>query len=69
MKSKLLLLLLTVFFSIPAITFANDYVGSDKCFACHAEQYNAWRASGHSWKLRKIEKARYTKLPLPPGYN
>jgi hypothetical protein len=47
---------------------ATDYVGSDKCFPCHMEQYNDWQASGHPWKLRTAEKARYAKLPLPPGY-
>ena len=41
------------------------YVGSDQCLGCHAEQFNNWQASGHPWKLRKVEKARYAKLPLP----
>ena len=45
------------------------YVGSDQCFGCHAEQFNDWQASGHPWKLRKAAKARYAKLPLPPGYS
>jgi len=69
MKSKLLLQLLILCITTPAITFANDYVGSEKCFECHAEQFNAWQASGHPWKLRKAEKAKYAKLPLPPGYS
>lgn len=47
---------------------AANYVGSDQCFKCHAEQFNEWQASGHPWKLRKVDKARYAKLPLPPGY-
>ena len=47
---------------------AADYVGSDQCFSCHAGQYNDWQATGHPWKIRKAEKARYAKLPLPPGY-
>ncbi len=47
---------------------AADYVGSDQCFECHKEQFNDWQASGHPWKLRKVDKARYSKLPLPPGY-
>lgn len=48
---------------------AIDYVGSDQCFKCHQEEFNFWQASGHPFKLRKIEKARYSKLPLPPGYS
>lgn len=48
---------------------AEEYVGSEKCFECHMEQFNYWQASGHPWKLRKVEKARYAKLPLPPGYS
>ena len=47
---------------------ASDYVGSDQCFSCHMNKYNDWQSSGHPWKLRKVEKARYAKLPLPPGY-
>lgn len=54
-------------FALPAT--ATDYVGSDQCFGCHQEKYNDWQASGHPWKLRKVEKARYSKLPLPPGYS
>ncbi|PLX77307.1 MAG: hypothetical protein C0615_05610 [Desulfuromonas sp.] len=53
--------------AVPAV--ATDYVGSDQCFSCHQENYNDWQASGHPWKLRKMEKARYSKLPLPPGYS
>lgn len=45
------------------------YVGSEQCFACHPGQYNDWQATGHPWKLRKVEKARSAKLPLPPGYS
>ncbi|MEN8142492.1 MAG: multiheme c-type cytochrome, partial [Thermodesulfobacteriota bacterium] len=44
------------------------YVGSDQCFKCHMEQFNEWQASGHPWKIREVSKARYAKLPLPPGY-
>ncbi len=48
---------------------AKDYVGSEQCFECHKEQFNDWQASGHPWKLRKVDKARTAKLPLPPGYS
>ncbi len=58
---------LLILFAIPAA--AADYVGSDNCFKCHQDQYNYWQASGHPWKLRKVEEARYAKLPLPPGYS
>ena len=54
-------------YAMPAA--AADYVGSDQCFKCHQDQFNDWQASGHPWKLRKVEKARYAKLPLPPGYS
>jgi hypothetical protein len=46
----------------------SKYVGSEKCFECHEQQFNDWQSSGHPWKLRKVEKARYSMLPLPPGY-
>ena len=64
---RVLLVMLIVGISLPAL--ATDYVGSEKCFSCHAEQFNLWQASGHPWKLRKVDKARYAKLPLPPGYS
>jgi hypothetical protein len=47
---------------------AADYVGSNACFECHQDNFNDWQASGHPYKLRTVEKARYAKLPLPPGY-
>jgi len=47
---------------------AADYAGSSSCFDCHEAQFNDWQASGHPRKLRKAEKARYSGLPLPPGY-
>lgn len=67
-RAVLLVTCLTVLVVFGAPAPAAEYVGSDKCFTCHAEQYNLWQASGHPWKLRKMEKARYAKLPLPPGY-
>lgn len=48
---------------------AADYVGSEKCFECHQENFNEWQASGHPYKLRTKDKARYAMLPLPPGYS
>ncbi len=47
---------------------ASYYVGSEQCFSCHPTQFNEWQASGHPWKVRKAEKARYSGIPLPPGY-
>ncbi len=50
------------------VALASDYVGSNKCFSCHQDQFNDWQASGHPYKIRVAEKARYTGIPLPPGY-
>ncbi|MDH3868099.1 MAG: cytochrome c3 family protein [Desulfuromonadales bacterium] len=70
MKTLLqLTLALVVCIGLAVPASATDYVGSEKCFSCHADQFNLWQASGHPWKLRKVEKARYAKLPLPPGYS
>lgn len=55
-----------IVFALPAV--AADYVGSNACFECHQDNFNDWQASGHPYKLRTMEKARYAKLPLPPGY-
>lgn len=69
MRKKIFLgmvMLILACLASPAI--ASDYVGSDQCFKCHTEQYNEWQATGHPWKLREADKARYSKLPLPEGY-
>lgn len=70
MKTKVLLMVvLMLFFGGATVSAENDYVGSGQCFGCHEEIFNKWQASGHPWKLRKVAKARYAKLPLPPGYS
>ena len=71
MKHLLLVSLLTATFCFTlggGTPLAAEYVGSANCFECHEEQFNDWQASGHPWKLRKVEKAKYSGLPLPPGY-
>lgn len=49
--------------------YAEDYVGSDACFKCHADHYNDFKVSGHPYKLSKAEDARNRPLPLPKGYS
>jgi hypothetical protein len=70
MNRKIVLFMvgLGIFFMATTAGAAN-YVGSEQCFSCHADQFNDWQASGHPWKLRKVAKARYSGLPLPSGYN
>lgn len=67
-KMFVFFVILGLFVAVSEVS-ASDYVGSDTCFQCHTSYYNDWQASGHPWKLRKVEKARYAKLPLPPGYS
>ncbi|AKI97511.1 multiheme c-type cytochrome [Kosmotoga pacifica] len=63
-------LLLVVFFSLLfCITIASEYVGSETCFQCHPGKYNDWKVSGHPYKLRPAEIAKYAPLPLPRGYS
>ena len=69
MKNSLTILLIISSLSIAGTISAADYVGSEQCFSCHKSQFNDWQASGHPWKLRKASIARYSKLPLPPGYS
>ncbi len=66
---KVLITLMAISFSgLVSTASAANYVGSNQCFSCHADEFNNWQASGHPWKLRRAAKARYAKLPLPPGY-
>ena len=46
-----------------------DYVGSQKCFSCHEDQYNDFVVSGHPYKLTKAKIAKNRPLPLPKGYD
>ena len=69
MKSVLITCLCFSVFLVAGSVEAAYYVGSDQCFSCHTDQFNDWQSSGHPWKIRKAEKARYAKLPLPPGYS
>ena len=41
----------------PAVALQTpDYVGSETCSTCHADQGAAWRDSHHSWALRAAEE-------------
>ncbi len=65
--------ILKIVFTVMAVIFfkavpASQYAGSDACFACHAEQYNDFRVSGHPHKLMKADEARHRPVPLPEGY-
>lgn len=69
MRQLLTALIVSIFLSVTGSASASNYVGSEQCFSCHKDQFNDWQSSGHPWKLRKVSKARYSKLPLPPGYS
>ncbi len=68
MKKILVLSIVVCALSFAGLATAAEYVGSEQCFGCHESQFNDWQSSGHPWKIRKMEKARYSKLALPPGY-
>ncbi len=53
---------------IAGMANAAEYVGSDKCMACHGQEYNEWKASGHSYQLRTAEEIKSVPVPLPEGY-
>lgn len=46
---------------------AASYAGSEACAKCHASKYSDFRVSGHPWKLRTAEEAKFSPLPLPKG--
>ena len=43
---------------------------SDDCATagCHNDKYQAWKASGHPYKLMKADIAQNRPIPLPEGY-
>lgn len=50
---------------------ASTYVGSEKCKMCHQEKYNAWKTSGHPYKLNTPAEAQAFNspaIPAPDGY-
>lgn len=46
------------------------YVGAEKCKTCHIDKYNAWKTSGHPYKLMTPEEAKALRpdFPVPEGY-
>jgi len=49
---------------------ALDYVGSDVCAACHADQHDKWAHSGHPYKLTKIDgESPAADFPIPSEYH
>ncbi len=44
------------------------YVGSDKCGECHETKHQEWEASGHPYKLTKIEGVAPATFPLHSAY-
>nr|MBF0222494.1 hypothetical protein [Desulfobulbaceae bacterium] len=69
MKHFMTACMIIALFAAADFASAASYVGSEQCFSCHKDQFNDWQASGHPWKLRKMEKARSSGLPLPQGYS
>ena len=69
-KRLVLFLLVVVATGVGTAGMANaaEYVGSDKCMGCHGQEYNEWKVSGHSYKLRTVEEIKSVPLPLPEGY-
>ncbi|MGB9592649.1 MAG: multiheme c-type cytochrome [Anaerolineae bacterium] len=51
-----------------------DYVGSQACSTCHQDIYEAFKKSGHAWKLNPVVNGQppqypFTTIPNPPdGY-
>ncbi len=58
----------------PAGPSGAEYVGSAACSTCHAKIYEAFKKSGHAWKLNPVVNGQppaypFTQLPEPPaGY-
>ncbi|MFZ2423951.1 MAG: hypothetical protein WA029_22695, partial [Anaerolineae bacterium] len=41
-----------------------EYVGSDKCGACHKATYDLFMKSGHSYKLNKVVDGKAPTYPF-----
>ena len=55
---------------VPQLTAAasgNDYVGAERCAACHKKEYDEWRMSGHVQILRRPSDPTSEAVPLPEG--
>lgn len=51
--------------------FGADYIGSDKCGACHTDLYKVFMQSGHPYKLNKVVDGKaptypFNKVENPP---
>ncbi|MBM4340389.1 MAG: hypothetical protein FJ110_12695 [Deltaproteobacteria bacterium] len=63
-------LIISILIFIPTVTMAQaNYVGADKCVACHREYYDNWKATGHPYKVRPAKEARDAGIPKPDYVN
>jgi formate-dependent nitrite reductase cytochrome c552 subunit len=56
------------FLSMGGFASAEKYAGTESCLECHQEIYNNFMFSGHPFKLRTVEDAKVSGIPLPDGY-
>jgi len=68
MKRGLKFSVATILLLFAGMLFSAEYVGSDACYKCHAQQYNNHKTSGHPYKLQKAKDAMKWPHPLPVGY-
>ena len=68
MNIKLIIFAMFIGTFVAGQVIAQEYVGSEACSACHPEEYNNWRTSGHPYKLVSAEDAKVRPIPLPEGY-
>lgn len=66
---KTTLLFILIVFNSHVFGSDSNYIGSERCAACHEKQYNNFRVSGHPYKLTKADIAKHRALPLPKGYS
>lgn len=61
-KNVLLVLACFAILGMSASLYAQTYVGSQACSGCHNGKHTDWKASGHPYKIQKLQNG------LPPSY-
>jgi hypothetical protein len=61
-KLAILIFTCAALISMSTLLVAQTYVGSQTCSGCHSGKHTDWKASGHPYKIQKLQNAQ------PPSY-
>ncbi|MBM4161769.1 MAG: T9SS type A sorting domain-containing protein [Ignavibacteria bacterium] len=64
MKEMLLRSIVVLLFAASSTAIAQEFAGSESCKNCHSAAYNNWKASGHPYKIQKLQASTGPIYPV-----